>query len=166
MAQPGDPPQNPRSWRLPRWQFSPDARLIPAPPRGRHPVGQQEMHAHEAPGRPNPRHRFCCCPPLPLTTGLNSNLRTNLDSTLLLMFFCQQVEYSALCTLPVASMHMTISTKYPNVPPNLPSRQNLSAYGILPNQNMPTRQKNYPKRSVRPSFHTLRLFLRQFPNRG
>ena len=42
--------QDPCGGDIPRWQLRPDAGLRPAPPCGGHPVGQQEIHEHEALG--------------------------------------------------------------------------------------------------------------------
>ena len=49
-AQPGDPPPHSRGGQLPGRQFRPYAGLCPAAPCSRYPVGQQEVHEHEAPG--------------------------------------------------------------------------------------------------------------------
>ena len=58
-AEPGDPPQDPRGGNVPGWKFRPDAGLRPAPPRGGHPVGQQEIHEHEALGGGSGRRLYC-----------------------------------------------------------------------------------------------------------
>ena len=40
----------PRGGDIPGWEFRPDAGLRQTSPRGGHPVGQQEIHEHEALG--------------------------------------------------------------------------------------------------------------------
>lgn len=48
-TQPGDPPPYQGGRLLPRRQLCPHAGLCQAPPRGRYPVGVQEIHEHETP---------------------------------------------------------------------------------------------------------------------
>ena len=49
--QPGDSSPYPRGGGLPGWKLRPHAGVRQASPCGRYPVGQQEVHEHEAPGR-------------------------------------------------------------------------------------------------------------------
>ena len=47
-TEPRDPPQNPRGWDVPGRELRPHAGLRPVSPCDGHPVGQQEIHEHEA----------------------------------------------------------------------------------------------------------------------
>ena len=49
-AEPGDSPPHSCGGQFPGRQLCSHAGLCPAAPCGRHPVGQQEVHEHEAPG--------------------------------------------------------------------------------------------------------------------
>ena len=76
-AEPEDPPHNPRSEDVPGWELRPHAGLRPASPCDGHPVGQQEIHEHEA-FRGGHRRRLHCR----LTSfnrSLQTILRINLD---------------------------------------------------------------------------------------
>ena len=66
---------------VPRWQLRPDAGLREAAPCGRYPVGQQEIHEHEALGGGSGRRLYCRL--TSLSRSLQINLRINLDGTLL-----------------------------------------------------------------------------------
>ena len=56
-----------------------DGWLCPAPPRGGHPVGQQEIHEHEALGGGHGRRLYCRL--TSLSRSLQIILRINLDGT-------------------------------------------------------------------------------------
>ena len=61
------------------WELRTDAGLRPAPPCGGHPVGQQEIHEHEALGGGSGRRLHCRL--TSFSRSLQINLRINLDGT-------------------------------------------------------------------------------------
>ena len=73
-----------RVWGRSLTATPPDAGLRPAPPRGGHPVGQQEIHEHEALGGGSGRRLYCRL--TSLSRSLQTILRINLDGTRLVPF--------------------------------------------------------------------------------
>ena len=65
---------------IPGWELRPDAGLREAPPRGTHPVGQQEIHEYEALRDVSGRLLYCRL--TSFSQSLQTNLRINVDSTL------------------------------------------------------------------------------------
>ena len=74
-----------RGGYLPGWQLCPHAGLRPAAPCGRHPVGQQEVHEHEALRGGSGRRLYCWL--TSFDRSLQINLRITLDSTGLSLSF-------------------------------------------------------------------------------
>ena len=69
----------PRGGDIPGWEFRPDAGLRQTSPRGGHPVGQQEIHEHEALGGGSGRRLRCLL--TSRSRSLQTILRINLDGT-------------------------------------------------------------------------------------
>ena len=70
---------HPRGGDVPGRQLRPDAGLRTAAPCGGHPVGQQEIHEHEALGGGSGRRLYCRL--TSFSRSLQINLRINLDGT-------------------------------------------------------------------------------------
>ncbi len=77
---PGDPPPYPCSGDLPGWKLCPYAGLRTAAPYGRYPVGQQEVHEHEALRGCLPGRLYCWL--TSFSQSLQTILRITLDSTI------------------------------------------------------------------------------------
>lgn len=74
-----DPSAHPCGGDIPRWQLRPDAGLCPTSPCGGYPVGQQEIHEHEALGGGSGRRLYCRL--TSLSRSLQTILHINLDGT-------------------------------------------------------------------------------------
>ena len=87
-----DPSAHPCGGDIPRWQLRPDAGLRPAPPCGGHPVGQQEIHEHEALGGGSGRRLYCRL--TSFSRSLQTILRINLTAPMFFPPFSEKFEGS------------------------------------------------------------------------
>ena len=86
------PSAHPCGGDIPRWQLRPDAGLRPAAPRGGHPVGQQEIHEHEALGGSSGRRLYCRL--TSFSRSLQTILRINLTAPMFFPPFSEKFEGS------------------------------------------------------------------------